>query len=222
MVVLIGILFTGAVRVHQRIERMDIQLKSTEVYMYVPSGALLQSFTFGYDQLAADYFWIKALSYFGDHIMSDRNYPWLYHIIDLVTTLDPMHKWPYYFGGVTLSLEAKRVDQSNLIWEKGMRHHPDYWKYPFYLGFNYWYYYNNSAKAASYIDRAARLPNSPSFLKTFAASLYSESGQAQAALRFLEEIRRTIQDPRMIAEIEKRMKELSRGERKKINKAKIL
>ncbi|MFH0812451.1 MAG: hypothetical protein V2A69_06385 [Pseudomonadota bacterium] len=184
--------------------------------MYIPSGTFLKPFTLGFNQLTADYFWIKTISYFGDHLLSDRNYPWLYHILDLVTTLDPLCKWPYFFGGIVLSLEAEQVEQSNLILEKAMRYHPGVWNFPFYLGFNYWYHYNNPIKAASYIEIAAKLPGAPAYLKTFPARLYTEAGQRGAALQFLEEMLKKTQDPRMRAKIEKRIEEILKGKKKKL------
>jgi len=208
---LIIVLFLGIFYIHKHLDSMEIKRESMESYMYIPSGKFLKHFTFGFDQLIADYFWIKTISYFGDHLMSDRKYPWLYHILDLVTTLDPHFIWPYYFGGTILSLEAEQVDQSNLILKKAMRYHPDVWEFPFYSGFNYWYHYNNPSKAASYIEIAAKLPDAPKYLKTFPARLYSEAGQQEAALRFLHEMAKTTQDPRMRARIEKRMKEIIKG-----------
>ena len=184
-------LFVGAFSIHLRLDEMRVKHESMQVYMYIPSGKFLKPFTLGFNQLIADYFWIKTISYFGDHLMSDRKYPWLYHILDLVTTLDPHFIWPYYFGGTILSLEAEQVDQSNLILKKAMRYHPDVWEFPFYLGFNHWYHYNNPSKAASYIEIAAKLPDAPEYLKTFPARLYSEAGQQEAALRFLHEMEKT-------------------------------
>jgi len=210
--VFITALFLGAFYIHKRLDHMEIKRKSMESYMYVPSGKFLKHFTLGFDQLIADYFWIKTISYFGDHLMSDRKYPWLYHILDLVTTLDPHFVWPYYFGGIILSLEADQAEQSNRILKKAMLYHPDAWEFPFYLGFNYWYHDKNPAKAASYIKVAATLPGAPNYLKTFPATLYSRSGQQEAALRFLHEMAKATQEPRMRAKIEKRIHEIMKGE----------
>jgi hypothetical protein len=204
-------LFLGAFSLHLRLDAMGVEHDSMQVYMCIPSGKFLKPFTLGFNHLAADYFWIKTISYFGDHLISDRTYPWLYHLLDLVTTLDPDFIWPYYFGGIVLSLEAKQVEQSNLILKKAMAHHPDVWKFPFYIGFNYWFYYDNPQKAASYIERAAGLPGAPNYLKTFPARLYSEAGANDAAVRFLLEMLKTTQEPRLRAKIEKRIQDILHG-----------
>ncbi|WAC07000.1 MAG: hypothetical protein OS130_12255 [Thermodesulfobacteriota bacterium] len=182
-----------------------------EVYMYIPSGNFLKPFTLGFNQLIADYFWIKTIGYFGEHLMSDRNYPWLYQILDLVTNLDPHFIWPYYFGGITLSLEAQQVKQSNLILKKAIHYYPDNWKFPFFLGFNYWYHTQELSKAAFYLQCAAQKPNAPRYLKTLPARLLSAAGQKEAALYFLFEMKRNTQNSLMKEQIEKRIQEILQG-----------
>lgn len=204
--------------VHLRLDQFPPAPETMEVYMYIPSGEFLKHFTFGFSHLVADYFWIKTISYFGDHLMSDRQYPWLYHILDLVTTLDPQFRSPYYFGGVILSLEANQVEQSTMLLKKAMRYHPEVWKFPFFIGFNYWFHANNAAKAAPYLEIAARLPGAPAYLKNFAARLYTEAGQKDAALLFLQEMLRTTQDPRMRAQLIKRTEEILQGKQLKSTK----
>jgi hypothetical protein len=215
-------LFTGAYAVRIALEGNDIRLQSMEVYMYIPSGEFLEPFTLGYNQLVADYFWVKTISYFGDHVVTDRQYPWLYHILDLVTTLDPHCTWPYYFGAVILSVEANQVEQSNKILKRAMRVHPDNWKFPFYLGYNYWYHHDDPATAARYLAIAAAIPGAPGMLKTFPAALFSEAGQKQAALTFLKEMLQTAQDQLLIDQIQKRMSEIAQGKVRKVKKLNML
>lgn len=213
-----SVLFLTSIFIHNRLDRIKISHDSPKFYMSIPSGDLLKPFTLGYDQLVADFFWIQAISYFGDHLKSDRRYPWLYHILDLVTTLDPDFIWPYYFGGIVLSLEANQVEQSNRILQKASKYHPTVWKFPLYLGFNYWYHNSDPLKAASYIEIAAKLPGSPRYLKTLPASLYSESGQKEAALRFLQEMEENTQDPHMKAAILKRIMDIRKGKMRPVKK----
>jgi tetratricopeptide (TPR) repeat protein len=222
LLLLIALLFMGSYAVRIRLENRDIRLKSMEVYMYIPSAEFLKPFTLGYNQLAADYFWVKTISYFGDHVVTDRQYPWLYHILDLVTTLDPHCTWPYFFGATILSVEANQIEQSNKILKKAMRFHPDNWKFPFYLGYNYWYHYDDPGTAARYLAIAAELPGAPGMLKTFPASLYSEAGQKQAALIFLQEMLQTAQDQLLIDQIQKRMSDIAQGKARKVKKLNLM
>ncbi len=214
----ITVLMVGlALSIHvtqDRLDDMNLRLTSMDVYMYIPSGEFLKPFTLGYRQIVADFFWIKAISYFGGELKSGGHYLWLYHILDLVTTLDPQFTWPYYFGGMILSLEAKQVENSNAILKKAMRYHPDVWKFPFYLGFNYWYHYDDPVTAASYIEIAARLPGAPAYLRTFPATLYSRGGRLETAITFLEEMENTAQDPHVKDQIRKKIAKLMSTARK--------
>jgi len=207
-------LLVGVFSIHRKLERIQPPQKSMESYMYIPSGNFLKPFTFGFNQVIADYFWIKTVGYFGEHLMSDRHYPWLYPMLDLITTLDPQFIWPYYFGGIILSLEAQQVEQSNLILKKAIHYHPDEWHFLFYLGFNYWYHDNNLLMAATYLKRAAMNPKAPPYLKTFPARLYNEAGQKDAAIQFLLEMKKNTQDIHMRAEIDKRIEEILKGKMK--------
>jgi hypothetical protein len=215
-------LFTGSFLVQRKLERIQPRQKSMESYLYIPSAKFLKPFTFGFNQVIADYFWIKTVGYFGEHLMSDRNYPWLYPMLDLVTTLDPQFIWPYYFGGITLSLEAQQVEQSNLILKKAIHYHPDNWHFLFYLGFNYWYHDNNLLMAATYIKQAAMNPKAPRYLKTFPARLYNEAGQNNTAIKFLLEMKKNTQDIQMRAELDKRIEEILKKKMKGRQKPKTL
>ena len=212
-IILLVVFVFGVHTTQRRLDAMNLSQKSMDVYMYIPSGEFLEPLTLGYNQLVADFFWIKAISYFGDELKAARQYVWLYHILDLVTTLDPDFTWPYYFGAMVLSLEAKQVENSNLILKKAMRHHPEAWKYPFYLGFNYWYHYDDPATAASFIEIAARLPGAPSYLRTFPATLYSKSGHIETAITFLEEMENSAQEPHVKEQLRKKITKLKRGSR---------
>jgi len=207
-------LFTGSFLIQRKLEKIQPLQKATESYLYIPSAQFLQSFTLGFRQIIADYFWIKTVGYFGEHLMSDRKYPWLYPLLALVTTLDPQFIWPFYFGGITLSLEAHQIEQSNLILKKAIHYHPMVWKFPFFLGFNYWYHYNDRLNAAHYIKIAVTLPGAPSYLKTLPARLYNDAGQKEAALQFLREMRNNTQDSGMRIQLEKRIEEILKGKMK--------
>ena len=199
----------GAHTTQCRLDALSLDHPSSmDMYMYIPSGDFLEPFALGYNQIVADLFWIKAISYFADELKRGGQYLWLYHILDLVTTLDPKFKWPYYFGALVLSLEANQVEESNRILKKALRHHPDAWQFPFYLGFNYWHHYDDPVTAASYIEIAARLPGAPRYLRTFPATLYSKAGHIETAIIFLQEMEKTAQEPKVKNRIKKKIKEL--------------
>jgi hypothetical protein len=159
-----------------------------ERLMYLPSGRHLNVMSLGFENLYADVLWIKAIGYFGGHALTDREFPWFFHILDQVTTLDPAFRYPYLFGGIALAVTAERAQESVKILAKGMRQYPGEWRFPFYAGFDCFYYLQDPERAAAYMNLAASLPGRPIYLPHLAASLMAESGRVDAAIRFLETV----------------------------------
>lgn len=182
-----------------------------ETLLYLPSGKYLKPLMLGFDQIAADILWIKAVSYFGGHYLTDKSYQWLYHILDLITTLDPYFRYPYEFGGVILSMEKGDVEQSNKLLEKGLKYHPEYWRLPFYLGFNYFFYLKDFEKAAHYISEAAKLEGHPPYLPKLAASLFAHLGQKDIAMTFLNQMYQSMEDPIIKEMLSQKIEDLKEG-----------
>ena len=139
----------------------------------------------GYRNVLADALWVKAIAYFGGHTLTDREYPWLYHILDKVSSLDPLFHHAYTFGGVVLAVEKGSPAQSIALLRKGMDYYPGDWRLPFYIGLNSFYYLKDPVTAADYILVAATLPGHPQYLPRLAASLLTRSGRLEAAVAFL-------------------------------------
>ena len=143
--------------------------------------------------------------------MTDRNYHWLYHILDITTSLDPYFRYPYEFGGVVLAVEKEDFEQSNKLLKKGMQYHSDYWRFPFYLGFNAFFRLKDPKAAARYISTAAVLPDSPSYLSKLAASLYVYSGQKETALNFLNRMYNDLEVPWLKKSVAHKIANLQKG-----------
>jgi hypothetical protein len=185
--------------------------KPIEQLLYLPSGRHLKALTVGFSNLAADVLWIKAIGYFGGHALTDHDYPWLYHILDQVTTLDPMFSYPYLFGGLTLGVEAESGAQSNALLGKGMTRYPGDWRYPFYIGFNSFYLQRDPERAAEFMRYAASLPGTPEYLPHLAASLIAESGRLDAAVRFLQTMADGAREPWVREKIRRKIEDLRAG-----------
>ncbi|MEW6379239.1 MAG: hypothetical protein AB1611_06495 [bacterium] len=197
-------------QVQKKIETISPS-NNPESLLYLPSGKYLKPLMLGFDQMAADILWLKVIIYFGDHYLTDKNYQWLYHILDLTTTLDPYFRLPYEFGGIILTLEKGDIDQSNSLLRKGIQNHPDYWRLPFYLGFNYFFYLKDPKTAARYISRAASLPDHPPYLPKLAASLYAYAGSKETAINFLDQIYQNTEDPWLKENIAQKITDLQKG-----------
>ncbi len=186
------------------------QYESVEVesLLYLPSGEYLQPLSLGYQLMIADLLWIKTITYFGGHFMGDGEYPWLYHILTLIIDLDPRYDFPYYFGGVVLSLEASQAENANKILAKGIKAFPDKWEYPFYIGFNHYYHQGDAETAAPYIEKASKLPGAPEFVKSLVGTLYMKAGADETALKFFREAYGNTSDEMIKQKIEIKIKEI--------------
>lgn len=155
---------------------------------YLPTGKALKATSLGYEQFVADMLWIRTTLLFGKRYASQDHdwYSWVFHMIDLATDLDPEFKAAYKYGGTMLRSEGVFIDQSSLIFGKGMRHRPDLWELPFGIGMNYFMFKDDRQTASHYIAIAAQTGNGPFYLRNLAASLQSDTGDLDSALIFLE------------------------------------
>ena len=192
-----------------KINKFDTLMEDTTYeVMYLVSGKIVKPLTLGFDQLIADLLWIRAVNYFGSHYITNRYYPWLYHLLDIVTTLDPKFIKPYMVGSIILATEAEEIDNSNKLLMKGMEHNPEVWQIPFYLGFNLFHYQNKPDEAAKYIKIASELPGHPVYLPLLASTLHSKSGDIQTAITFLREVYKNTTDENIRRMIRAKMEDI--------------
>jgi len=197
--------------VQAEVDRLAPATDIPEQVLYVPSGAFLKQAALGYDQAWADVLWLRTIGYYADHVGRRRQPVYLNHMLDIITTLDPKWLYPYLFGGITLSLDLDRPDLANKLLEKALTDHPESWKVPFLIGFNAYFGMRDPATAARYIERASRLPDSPAYLKAFAARLHAMGGGRDRALEFLKEVIQQTEDPALRQQLEKRYEDIRTG-----------
>lgn len=183
-----------------------------EDMLYLPSGKFLKGAALGFDEMVADLLWIKALAYFGGHAVTDQDYSWLSHILDIVTTLDPFFQFPYEFGGVILATEVGDVDKSNLLLKKGMKNVPEtnerYWYFPFFIAFNYMYYKDDYKTAAHYLEIASKFPKSPEYLPLLISRLYADADAPEIAIAFLTEMIKSTEKQELKEKLKLRLNEV--------------
>ncbi len=188
--------------------RQDRTVAQIEGLAQLPQGEYLKPALLGYHHLGADMLWLRLIQVIGNRRNSADEYEWMYHALDVITTLDPQYAYAYYAGGVTLGDLANRPDLSNRMLEKGVSANPDVWNIPFLLGYNYYFLLGDPAKGAEYIMKAASLPGRPDYLPGLATRMAVEAGSPDTALAFLEARLRETQDPQTRESLENRLKEV--------------
>ncbi len=161
---------------------------------YLPSGQSLALMSMGFEPVLADLLWVKAVLLFGERYgEADQSwYPWLFHMADLASDLEPQYRAVYKMGGTMLRTDSVFVEQSNLIFQKGMKAMPGEWYFPFAIGMNYYQQLEDPAIAARFIRRAAETGEGPVYLRNLAASMLSDANQLEVARQFLVEEARVL------------------------------
>jgi|CXWL01.1.fsa_nt_gi hypothetical protein len=188
--------------------RQDNTVVQIESLAQLPKGQYLKPALLGYHHVGADLLWLRLLQVVGKKRNSVDEYEWMYHALDVVTTLDSQYTYAYYVGGNILGDLANRPDLSNRLLEKGAEANPEVWYIPFLLGYNYYFLLGDPAKGAEHIIRAASLPDGPSYLPGLATRMAAEAGNPETALAFLEARLLETQDPEMREFLANRMKEV--------------
>lgn len=146
-----------------------------EELAYFPSGKFLKPVVIEYENLAADLVWLRAIQYYGHHLMTDRKYTWLGHIFDILTQLDPKFVGAYRFGGMTLAWDAEKPEEGISLLRKGMHENPLRWELPFDIGFIYYMVLKDYAKAGNYFYLAGKMPETWQIAQRWAAFSYGKS-----------------------------------------------
>jgi tetratricopeptide (TPR) repeat protein len=160
--------------------------------LYVRSGEALKRIVLGFDALAADVYWIRAIQHYGGDRLSGptaaEKYKLLYPLLDLTTTLDPYFNIAYRFGAIFLSEGYPggpgRPDHSVALLRKALVAMPQNWYYYHDIGFVYYWRLRDYQSAATWFRRAAEQPGAPNWLTPLAASMLSR-GHDRAAARFM-------------------------------------
>ena len=190
-------------------QRQDRTIAQIENLAQLPKGEYLKPALLGYHHLGADMLWLRLVQVVGKKRNSMDEYEWMYHALDVITTLDPQYAYAYYAGGVILGDLANRPDLSNRLLERGVKANPDVWNIPFLLGYNHYFLLGDPSKGAEYIMQAARLPDGPTYLPGLATRMAAEAGSPDTALAFLETRLRDTQDLDMRNFLVNRMKEVT-------------
>jgi len=188
--------------------RQDRTVVQIEGLAQLPKGEYLKPALLGYHHLGADLLWLRLLQVVGQRRISADEFEWMYHALDVITTLDPQYAYAYYAGGSVLVDQANRQDLSNLLLEKGTDANPQVWYIPFLLGYNYYFLLADPAQGAKYIMKAASLPDRPAYLPGLATRMAAEAGSPDTALAFLEARLLETHDPQTRESLANRMKEV--------------
>ncbi len=202
LLILIAIIAAGILFIHARQTLTTLNTAETshmekEHELYLPDASYLKYISMGHDGLIADLVLAKTLTYYGSHYSQRETFKFK-HLRKLFFTaveMDPLNKEAFLLANNTL--KDVNINDAMGILKRGMKHHPQYWKFPEMIGFNYFYNLNDYHNAAKYYELAAQMPDHPPYVPSLSGKFYQESGRYEDALRVLYNFYGTTEDKLM-------------------------
>lgn len=183
--ILLVVLLLGSTLALRRVDRLRTGSTLQEI-LFLPSPKIVKRLSLGYDGLAADIYWTRAVQYFGGHrAAGNQNYRLLAPLLEITTYLDPHLLGAYDFGSNFLAPAppdgAGEPDRAIQLVEHGIRANPNAWRLYYNLGFIYYFEKKDYAQAAQAFKRGSDAPGAHPFLKILAANMAQHAGDIEMA-----------------------------------------
>jgi len=170
----------------------------------------------GYRAAVADTLFAHVLVWYGQHLRQKLRFEFVAHYLDIVTTLDPTFREPYYYGDALITLQTQAPSRQDYeaarrLLERGVENRPydaELWLVTGqFLAYSAPPYLGDEAAAAEWrvagarkLARACDLvgnnENLPYHCIT-AAGLLDRAGDRASMIRFLERVIAVVDDPEL-------------------------
>ena len=190
---------------HVKIDKIRNSDKHIVAQSFMSFDAL-RLVSLGYRVFVADYYWLNAISHFGQTRMHALGYPHLEALVRRVLALDPYFAEAYKFAGTALTVQSidPKVSQELLL--QGLRYRKDVWEIPFYFGFNAFYFFHDEKTAATGFAKASLLPGAPEIAGMLATRLAAQAGDLELGLSVVESVLATTDDKQLTELYQERKK----------------
>ncbi|MCK5799541.1 MAG: hypothetical protein KAI47_20260 [Deltaproteobacteria bacterium] len=187
---------------------------------YLPPPAVLRSLSFGYNELFADLIWIQTITYFSDHLTTDRQLPFIDRYLRVSLALDPHIKGLFRYGAAMLTTIPRGnppILQAINLLRRGHRLFPRDYHLPLRIGTAYMIDLHTQDAAqrrrwkeegANWIHRAILLGAKQPWLASLAAQVFTREGKRHVAIQRLQEIFAITQDPATRKQIALKLRQL--------------
>ncbi len=159
----------------------------------------IERFTFGYNEIIADLFWIRAIQSIdfcgstfkteeevrmGDKTVKVCQEGWVFQLLDAATRITPRYRVIYSRGAISLSVIVNDRLGALKLFERGAKVYADDWVVRYHAGYHEGIKMNDPAGAAEEMKAAGAL-GAPNWLTLLAARLFNDAGQAEFGLQAL-------------------------------------
>lgn len=174
--------------------------------LYVPSTEYVRVVSLGYNQFAADFFWLRMIQVFAAAWSSADNPVQIYNYSNVITDLDPRFSDPYSFAIMGIGEEARtaakmaesRKDKTDpfgtpflsvkeldkyvqSVISKALVHNPGQYKVPYDGAFFAYWNLNDASTAKYYVRMAKQDPNYPDYIDRWEGYFDLKQGRYMAA-----------------------------------------
>jgi tetratricopeptide (TPR) repeat protein len=150
--------------------------------LYLPNGRYLRALSLGQAPVLADALYLWAIQYYSDYDRADR-YRYVEHVFgSVITEINPYDVDPYWLGAMILNTEVGDLEAGLRLLDRGFARNPGQWVLPYMAAWDC-YHAGQYGRAASYFDRAARVPGAPGALLRMRAGMFAKEGDYREAIR---------------------------------------
>jgi tetratricopeptide (TPR) repeat protein len=218
-----------------------IMLSNSDVFigepknLFYPPPISLKYFTFGYDDMVADLFWLRLQQDFGiceqqrggSSFSADsgkrvgRNrtpscrYGWGYHMLNLITDLAPRFTLPALLGPMILSVVADDIDGATILFDKSLNMYPNNWELNYRAGYHFMLELEDRERASLLFQKSYE-NGGPKWLPLLIARVQSEQGRFSLAEKVISDLLKKMPEEKIkkraimkLQELKKKMAESS-------------
>lgn len=198
-VVGVPLLFAVIAVLQMKIDAGTQALNEENDQLLLRSGAAVRRMSLGYDSLAADIYWTRAVQYYGSRAgVKEAKFDQLFPLLDIATTLDPRLIVAYRFGAIFLSepppTGAGRTELAVQLVKQGIASNPDNWFLVSDLAFLYYWRLGDYPAAAQTYLEGSKIPGAPSWMRIMAALVAQRGGSLETSRIIWTEIYNSTQD----------------------------
>ena len=150
------------------------------------TGRVVRALSFGYSDLLADLYWMRAIQYYGRQKLAGTGFADLSPLLETAAELDPRFEIVYRYGAVFLSepspVGAGMPGPGVKFLGLGADRNPTNWRLRQEQGLFTFFYLNDPKRGSEVLLRASLIPGAPAWMTALAAQILSKGGELEAAL----------------------------------------
>jgi hypothetical protein len=202
VMVLICVTILALAALGTRTNRLDLRYEASALArahevqtFYLPPHHVLRFMALGHESFLSDLIFIRANIYFVSELLTgERIFEWLELYADAVRSLDPynlqFYEWASQAVKYEQSISNEAIERSNAYAQMGIDRFPDYWRFYFDIGFNFFQEWQTDdpeerrqlrQKSLPYFDMAMML-GGEHMAASFLSGLYLEEDNVEMAL----------------------------------------